>query len=199
MPANPAAELDPVRVPKAAARLAPDDDVQLSLIGAPLDEQHMILAGRMGCLRLSEITGLHMSMRTGRVFRVPGKGGKIRNVPINSVWWPVVLEIERTRPYGFYLPGRYGGAVHKSTVGKKIQRRTGWNPHALRHAGATAAYRATGDLRAVQELLGHESLATTERYLHTGLDEVTAAAEGTVFTGRVSSPHFPHRQHAHAA
>jgi len=62
--------------------------------------------------------------------------------------------------------------MHRVAVERRIQRATGWNPHSLRHVGATAAYEATGDLRAVQEFLGHASLATTERYLHTSLAKI---------------------------
>jgi len=185
---NPTAKLQAVRVPKTVARLAPDDALQLGLLTAPIDEQHMILAGRMGCLRLSEITNLHTEDRHGDVFRIVGKGGKVRNVPINDDWMPVVLKIERENNGDHYLPGRWGGALHVSTVSKKIQRRTGCNPHSLRHAGATAAYEATGDLRAVQELLGHESLATTEKYLHTSMQAIRRAAAGTTFSRTITNP-----------
>lgn len=178
---NPADELMPIRIPKTVPLLAPDESVQLGLIAASLDVRHMILAGRMGCLRLSEIANLHMDNRVGSVFRVTGKGRKTRNVPINDDWMPTVLAIERQRSSGYYLPGLYGGAIHTTTVYRKIEERTGFNPHALRHAGATAAYESTHDLRAVQELLGHASLATTERYLHTSLTAITAAANGTRF------------------
>lgn len=183
---NPAADLDSIRIPKSVPLLATDDAVQLGLIGAPLDERHMILAGRMGCLRLSEIAGLRAKHRVGRVFRVTGKGGRTRNVPINGTWMPIVLELERNG-VDYYLPGKFGGHIHQTTIEKKIQARTGFNPHALRHAGATAAYEATRDLRAVQELLGHSSLATTERYLHTSLKAVIAAAEGTAFADPFAS------------
>lgn len=188
--ANPVLELRAVRVPKTVPLLAPDDVLQYSLLAASLEEQYMILAGRMGCLRLSEISGLHMSDRQGDVFRVTGKGEKQRNVPINDDWMPVVLKLEADLERGYYLPGRFGGHLHVTTVAKKIRIRTGYNPHALRHAGATAAYEATKDLRAVQELLGHESLATTERYLHTSLTAVRVAAAGTAFTR--PAPVSPH-------
>lgn len=177
---DPAAELDSVRIPKSVPLLATDEGVQLGLVGAPLEERHMILAGRMGGLRLSEIATLRPKHRVGRIFRVTGKGGRTRNVPINGTWMPVVAELEK-RGTDYYLPGKFGGHLHQSTIEKKIQARTGFNPHALRHAAATAAYEATRDLRAVQELLGHSSLATTERYLHTSLRAVIAAADGTAF------------------
>jgi site-specific recombinase XerD len=69
--------------------------------------------------------------------------------------------------------------MHPQSVNKIITRVTGWNPHSLRHAAATVAYEGTHDLRAVQELLGHSSLATTERYLHVRVDQVRAAVNAT--------------------
>lgn len=193
---NPAKALETIHVPRVIARMAADDDVALSLIGAPDDEQAMILLGRLACLRLSEITGLHSSMRENDLLRIVGKGSKMRMVPINDELMTVLLRLERRNGGGFYFPGRFGGAVHTTTIYSKIQARTGWNPHALRHAGATAAYRATKDLRAVQELLGHASLATTQRYLHVGLDEVRAAARGTAIKSSVRSVHYPAMEHA---
>lgn len=68
-----------------------------------------------------------------------------------------------------------------------ITRHLGVNPHSLRHAGATAAYRATRDLRAVQMLLGHSSLATTQRYLHPSLDDVRRAAAATAIISTTSA------------
>lgn len=193
---NPAKILEPIHVPRVIAKLAPDDDIALSLIGAPDHEQGMILLGRLACLRLSELSGLHTSMRENDLLRVVGKGSKMRMVPISDELMPVLLKLERINGGGYYFPGRFGGHMHPQAVNKIITRRTGWNPHSLRHAGATAAYRATKDLRAVQELLGHASLATTERYLHVGLDEVRAAAQGTALTSTAKSPHFREMHHA---
>jgi site-specific recombinase XerD len=187
---DPTVRLRPVQVAKKVPIIATDEALQLGLLTATLEERFMILAGRMGCLRLSEIAGVKMSDRVGDVFRIRGKGGKVRNVPINDDWMPVVLELERELGgRGYYLRGRVTGHMHISTIGNKIRLRTGFNPHALRHAGATAAYEATHDLRAVQELLGHASLATTERYLHTSLTAVRKVTTAARFTSVVQSPH----------
>lgn len=188
---NPTLDLDPIHVPRLIPKLAPDDDVQVALIGATPHETGMILLGRLACLRLTELTTLHANHRENDLLRVTGKGSKQRMVPINDALMPVLLELERINGGGYYFPGRFGGHMHPQAVHKIIIRRTGWNPHSLRHAGATAAYRATRDLRAVQELLGHSSLKTTERYLHVGLDEVRAAAAGTALRSSAKSPHYP--------
>jgi site-specific recombinase XerD len=190
---DPAARLHSVRIPVTVPRIAQDDVVLLSLLNAPADERAMILLGRLACLRLSEITNLHTRHREGDVLRITGKGEKQRLVPINLELFAALLTLEHAHGDGYYFPGRYGGALHLTTVGRKITMRTGTNPHALRHAGATAAYRATNDLRAVQLLLGHSSLATTQRYLHVGMDAVRRAADGTAFTTTVTNPHDPDR------
>lgn len=179
---NPAAALDSIRVPRVMPRLAADDVVQLALLTATLEQTAMILLGRLACLRLTELTTLHMRQREGDTLRIKGKGDKERIVPIADDLMPVLLTLERLYGSGYYFPGRFGGCMHPQSVNKIITRVTGTNPHSLRHAGATAAYRATRDLRAVQELLGHASLATTERYLHVSLDDVRAAVNGTRFT-----------------
>lgn len=188
---NPAAELEAISIPRTIARTAPDDDLQAALITATLEQQAMIMLARFGCLRLNELTTLHMSQRRGDLLHIIGKGGKHRYVPINPELMNVLLQLERHHGGGYYFPGRFAGYMHPTAVGKIVTRLTGWNPHSLRHAGATAAYNATGDLRAVQELLGHASLETTQRYLHTSLPQLRAVAAATAFARPYSSPHFP--------
>lgn len=185
---SPAEMLGSIRVPRIVPHLAPDDQVQLALLTATLEQRAMILLGRLACLRLTELTTLHMRQRQGDVLRIVGKGDKQRIVPIADDLMPALLALERLQGYGFYFPGRWGSSMHPQSVNKIITRVTGTNPHSLRHAGATAAYRATRDLRAVQELLGHASLATTQRYLHVSLDDVRAAAQGTAFVTPLRNP-----------
>lgn len=191
VPVDPSVNLEPIHVPRTVARIAADGDVQTALITADTSRRAMILLARFGCLRLNELTTLHTRDRQADILRVVGKGGKHRLVPANPELLHTLLQLEQEQGSGYYFPGRYGGTMHPCSVGKVITRMTGWNPHSLRHAGATAAYEATKDLRAVQELLGHASLATTQRYLHTSMDKVRAAAAGTAFVDRYRSPHFP--------
>jgi integrase/recombinase XerC len=70
-----------------------------------------------------------------------------------------------------------GGHLTAHYVGKLVAAAlpAGWSMHKLRHRFATRAYRASGNLRAVQTLLGHSSVATTERYAAVDDDEVPAA------------------------
>lgn len=181
---DPAVPLSPIHVPHRPARVAEDDDVERALMLAPLDVQVMIMLARYACLRLTELTTLHTRDRQGDTLRINGKGGKQRLVPMNAQLHRILLELERRNGGGYYFPGRFGGHMHTSSVNKIITRWTGWNPHSLRHAGATAAYQRTGDLRAVQEFLGHSSMATTQRYLHLHQDALRRIAAATAITSR---------------
>lgn len=131
-------------------------------------------------LRLSELVGLdcrHMNMASGEVW-VLGKGSKERKLPIGrtAIHW-----LEQWLPLReIYDP--VDDAVFVSKLGKRISVRSvqkrfaEWgvkqgvtshiNPHKLRHSFATHMLESSGDLRAVQELLGHANLTTTQIYTH---------------------------------
>lgn len=178
---SPAADLNPIRLPRMMARIADDSKVASGLRGATTRDEAMVLLGRLAALRLSEITMLHTSDREGEVLRIRGKGEHIRLVPINPELLTVLVRLEQMQGEGYYFRGREGGPMHPMSVNKIITRLTGCNPHSLRHAALTAAYEGTHDIRAVQEFAGHASLATTERYLHVRADQIRAAAMATTF------------------
>lgn len=196
---NVADRLPPIRIPNTLPHVAPDRTVQLGLITASTELTAMILLARYGCLRLTELTTLHMRQRECDLLRIIGKGEKERFVPLNDQLLEVLLTIERQHGEGYYFPGRFGGCYHPQSVNKMITRHLGVNPHSLRHAGATAAYVASGDLEALRIFLGHTSIATTQRYLHVGLDAVRRVAASTVFPDTVRSPHIPEFHQVHAA
>lgn len=177
---DPTLLLDPVPVRTRMPRVAPDDAVTRALLNATPRDRALVMLGRYACLRLNEITTLHMRDRAGDVLTVLGKGDKERFVDANPPLLLALRELEQQQPRGYYFPGGHDGHLHPQSVHKIIKRLTGWNPHALRHAGASAAYRATHDLRAVQDMLGHASLATTQRYLHIGDEARRRAAHATV-------------------
>jgi integrase/recombinase XerC len=173
---NPAADLSPIRMPRSVARIADDKKVIAALRTGNLSEQAMIMLGRFAALRLNEIATLHSSHREGDVLRILGKGDNTRMVPISEELLEVLVRLEKLNGGGgYYFPGRFGGHMHPQALNKIITRVSGCNPHSLRHAAATRAYEVTHDLRAIQELLGHASLATTERYIHVRVDQVRTA------------------------
>lgn len=177
IPVNPTLDIEAVHVPVRVPRVAADDAILDALARATDQQRAMILLARYACLRLTELTTLPVNAREGDMLRVRGKGDKERMVGINADLLAALVVIESQHPY--YFPGLRGPHMHPQSVHKIIQRLTGYNPHSLRHAGATAAYRATHDLRAVQEMLGHASLATTQRYLHIDRDALRRVAAAT--------------------
>lgn len=128
-------------------------------------------------LRISEALGLDAANATmPDVLRVRGKGGKDREVPVLPVARAAVAHYVRQCPYELsagtpLFRGQRGGALNPRQVQKAMavaRARLGLpasaTPHALRHSFATHLLTAGGDLRAIQELLGHASLSTTEAY-----------------------------------
>lgn len=146
-----------------------------------------------GCgLRISEAVSLTAAdAPLPEVLRITGKGGKERVVPVLPAAREAVEEYRRLCPYelppeGPLFRGAKGGllsprAVQKAMQGARMQLGlpATATPHALRHSFATHLLEAGGDLRAIQKLLGHASLSTTQAY--TAVDtarlmEVYAAA-----------------------
>ena len=91
-----------------------------------------------------------------------GKGDKQRIVPLPDDLAGIIMDAR-----GYLFPGRFGGHVEESYVGDHISHLLprGYAAHTLRHRFATTAYAATHDLFVVAELLGHESVETTEHYV----------------------------------
>ena len=133
-----------------------------------------------GCgLRISEALGLTgASHPLPEVLRITGKGGKTRIVPVLPAARDAVADYVRLCPWPIsaeasspLFRGTRGGALNPRLVALVMERtrnRLGLpataTPHALRHSFATHLLAAGGDLRAIQELLGHASLSTTQAY-----------------------------------
>jgi integrase/recombinase XerC len=137
-----------------------------------------------GCgLRISEALDLDGSALTdpeARSIAITGKGGKTRMVPLLPVVHRAITEYRRLCPYALeegkpLFRGARGGGLHSAIIQRDMQRMRGAlglpetaTPHALRHSFATHLLGRGGDLRTIQELLGHASLSTTQVY--TGVD-----------------------------
>jgi len=167
----------------AAILEAPDKDTPLGLRDRALLET--LYAS--GC-RVSELTGLDcqdLSLKEGLV-RLMGKGRKERIVPLGSKartalkkWLAIRDGLRRASdsPALFlnYRGGRLTGrSVRRVLDGalKKVAISCHISPHGLRHSFATHLLNAGADLRSIQELLGHASLATTQQYTHVSLEHV---------------------------
>ncbi len=149
-------------------------------------------------LRVSELVGLDLQDLLGeqRTLRVLGKGSKERLVPYHERAAAVLAEYLSHRaaflasralsPSPALFLNQRGGRLTPTSVRTLLRRaleaaavRARVSPHALRHSFATHLLNRGMDLRAIQELLGHASLSTTQRYTHLGLDELARTYEKT--------------------
>ena len=154
-------------------------------------------------LRLSELVGLDLEdvNLASRMVRVLGKGGKERIVPFNPAaatairdYLPARSELQlRDRTAGTVSTRDHarghddplfvnyrGGRLSSRSVARMVQRyvglvgaQRGISPHALRHSFATHLLERGADLRAIQELLGHSRITTTQRYTHVSAAQIT--------------------------
>jgi len=141
-------------------------------------------------VRVSELVGLDWEDIDGglELVRVRGKGGKERLVPIGQKAVAAVdryreriaeLCPRRLRDERAVFLNRHGARLTTRSVARLVDYyvvasgiATKASPHALRHSFATHLLSAGADLRAIQELLGHSSLSTTQKYTHVNLDQL---------------------------
>jgi integrase/recombinase XerC len=150
-------------------------------------------------LRVSELTGLNLAdmEQKERVLRVRGKGNKERIVPYGTKaqealekYWPVREQLlsRSSSTRGRHRGEPYTEAVFLNYAGRRLTQRSvgrivkkyvrlvniNWDlhPHSLRHAFATHLLADGADLRAIQELLGHQSLSTTQKYTHASIRQL---------------------------
>ncbi|WP_038052350.1 tyrosine recombinase XerC [Thioalkalivibrio sp. ALJ1] len=188
MPANPAAGMRGPRAGRALPRDLDVDQTQQAL--APPEGLDPTLAARdhamlellySSGLRLSELTGLDLidlDLDAGLV-RVLGKGRRERSVPVGRVARDALRAwLKRRGKWAAaderaVFVSRRGQRIGNRAVQRRVAeagRRAGLDvhlhPHRLRHAFASHLLESSGDLRAIQELLGHANLETTQIYTH---------------------------------
>ena len=178
-----------VRAPRVRRRLPTTLDVDqltrlLDLPGdAPLDrrDKAMMELFYSSGLRLAELVGLDVldANAADDLLEVSGKGGKTRRVPIGRMarsaldrWLMARDQLARTDENALFVSQR-GGRLSPRTVEARLRLRaieqgmpSNVHPHMLRHSFASHLLESSGDLRAVQELLGHADIATTQIYTH---------------------------------
>ncbi|NNL12332.1 MAG: tyrosine recombinase XerC [Acidimicrobiia bacterium] len=192
MEANPADGITVPRIPQSLPRVIP-----ASVLSAALDQldgndpvtlrDRAILELLYGCgLRVAELSKLTRGAVAGVSFlRIDGKGGKQRDVPVGE---PARRALDRYLANGrdqlagpaagdALWVGVRGAALGSRGIRRVVAARLGTFPHALRHSFATHLLEGGADLRAVQELLGHNELATTQIYTAVTKDHLKATYE----------------------
>src|SRR5882724_992699 len=187
---------DRLTAPRAEAALAKRSSSEDESLLLRRDRALLELLYAAG-LRVSELTGLNLAdvEQRERILRVRGKGNKERIVPYGAKaqealekYWPLREKLldQTDRASGRTDP--HAEAVFLNYVGRRLTQRSvgrivkkyvrianvNWDlhPHSLRHAFATHLLADGADLRAIQELLGHQSLSTTQKYTHASIRQL---------------------------
>lgn len=158
--------------------------------GSPLSirDQAMLELFYSSGLRLAELAGLDLDDLHGERVRVLGKGGKPRQVPVGSrarqaleAWRPLRMDMAAAGEQAMFISNRGTRLGHRAIQQRLalIARRRGLDehlhPHRLRHSFASHLLESSQDLRAVQELLGHANLSTTQVYTHLDWQHLAAS------------------------
>lgn len=188
--------LRPPKRPQTLPKPLTSDDA-LALVDAAGDSDQLdwiakrdqaLFALLYGCgLRLSEALSIKMSdLPLGKTLTVTGKGAKQRLVPVLPVIAHAVDQYVDACPMALaqeapIFRGARGGPLNPGVAERQVRRFRGLlglpdhaTPHALRHSFATHLLAGGGDLRAIQELLGHSSLSTTQRYTDVDQEQLLA-------------------------
>jgi integrase/recombinase XerC len=178
-----------LRAPKSPRRLpealSPDEaqhlmEIDISQPLALRDKAMLELFYSSG-LRLSELVSLSPESlnREDGTLTVTGKGAKTRVVPVGryalaaiDAWLPVRAQLVKVNERALFV-GRFGARLGPRAIQQRLKLwaiKRGVNgkvhPHVLRHSFASHVLQSSGDLRAVQEMLGHASIASTQVYTH---------------------------------
>lgn len=190
---DPSGRLRPPKAPRRLPKALTIDQVE-RLLAAPSGEDPLGIRDRALLellyatgARVSEAVGLDVDdLAHGDVLRLRGKGSKERIVPIGSYARTAVdAYLTRVRP-ALAAKGRASARLFLGARGAPLSRQSAWliiraaaeaaqivsevSPHTLRHSFATHLLQGGADVRVVQELLGHASVATTQIYTHVSVD-----------------------------
>lgn len=165
-PCDLSASLPAVRVPSGVPKPITARDLAVARDRADAEALLMIDLASLAGLRRAEIARVHAGDVNDLGLLVEGKGGRTRLVPIHPL---LADRLAQLRAWAFPSPRREG-PVGPDYVADRLERvlPEPWTAHSLRHYFATRAYEGTSDLRAVQTLLGHASVLTTQRYVAIG-------------------------------
>jgi integrase/recombinase XerC len=177
-PDNPMADFPPIRTFMPPPRPAPESALADALARVEDPRTRVILLlGAYAGLRRAEIARLHSdAIQENGTLRVLGKGGKTRVIPVHPLLVEPLAELKARG--GWLFPSPYGDKPCNPRLVNRLLRGVlppGFSTHTLRHRFATQVHSRSKDLRAVQVLLGHSSLATTQRYVGVSDEELADA------------------------
>jgi integrase/recombinase XerC len=201
--ANPAEEVRAPKLPKHLPRVLTKDDAS-ALMEFPAGQERDSLRDcailetlySTGA-RVSELVGMNCDdiNRSEGVVRVRGKGQKERIIPLGSMALDAIAAYHAQAPDGTRPSSRRSeAAVFRNSRGGRLTTRTiarivakysrqltggTIHPHTLRHSFATHLLDEGADLRAIQEMLGHVSLSTTQKYTHLAMDQLLSLYDRT--------------------
>ena len=192
---NPVKDIDSPKLKKTLPKyLTLDESIQLldAVDGKNQERDYCILTLFLNCgLRISELVGLNLNDIQDDALRVLGKGNKVRIIYLNDACQDAIAKyLAVRRP----ITGRDENAlflssqnerISRSTVHAMVKKRLGqagidpaeYSSHKLRHTAATLMLQNGVDVRAVQEVLGHDHLNTTEIYTHIDNESLRVAAK----------------------
>lgn len=191
---NPVKDIDSPKLMKSLPKyLTLDESMQLleSVDGPNQERDYAILTLFLNCgLRISELCGINLNDIQDEALRILGKGNKTRIVFLNEAcvaalqdYLPVRNQMSGNNQKALFLSSR-NQRISRSTVHALVKKHIAaagldssqYSSHKLRHTAATLMLQNGVDVRAVQEVLGHEHLNTTEIYTHVDNDMLRTAA-----------------------
>ena len=202
---NPVKDIDSPKLQKSLPKyLTLDESIQLldAVDGKNQERDYCILTLFLNCgLRISELVSLNLSDIQGDALRILGKGNKVRIIYLNDAcqealegWLAVRRPIQGRDENALFLSSR-NERISRSMVHAMVKKRlsaagidsTQYSSHKLRHTAATLMLQNGVDVRAVQEVLGHDHLNTTEIYTHIDNASLRIAAKANPLS-RVKKP-----------
>jgi integrase/recombinase XerC len=212
---NPAEEIRSPKLPKPLPRVLSKDDAN-ALMEFPSGTSVLSLRDRALLemvystgARVSEAVGMNVGdlHQTEGLVHLRGKGRKERMVPIGDVAiqairdyrdcvQPITIRYQRSAP--LFLNHR-GGRLTARSVGRIVSHHSSRlatgavSPHALRHSYATHLLDEGADLRSIQEMLGHASLSTTQKYTHLATDQLLAVYDRAHPRAHLTEPTVPRK------
>lgn len=208
-PHNPAEEIRSPKLPKTLPRVLTKDDAN-ALMEFPADNTSLSLRDRALLetlystgARVSEAVGINLGDldETQGLVHLRGKGRKERIVPIGDVAIQAIREYRGSlrppvhdQPSAPLFLNHRGGRLTTRSVARIVAHHSGRlasgavSPHALRHSYATHLLDEGADLRSIQEMLGHASLSTTQKYTHLAADQLLAVYDRAHPRARLAAP-----------